>query len=536
MEPVEYLRALRRFWFVIAGAILVALVAAWFTKGIDAGGGGSRTFLATTVLFSSSSGSGFNQSGSLDEPNAVAFLTTREPIPGRVADELGYEGKPSDLASKIDATVDQDSGLLNISATDTSSERAKQLSDTFAAQLLERLIELRKAARVQEAKDLRAKIKGIKEQIEVGGGGDTRDLDAQLAQAQGQLNDLTSASPDPGFQIAAPADVQPVTSAGFAAPRSLMARALIAAVIGLLAGIVIALVLARFDTKIRTKPGAEKAFSLPVLAEIPVIRGKRSRVLVATYPSSRQAEAFRVLGAEVSTRAPANGEGRTRGKAAAEPPQTLLVTSPGPSDGKTTVVANLAATLAETGKKVLIISCDFHRPSVHRFFGISNDRGLTNALQSEEGGPTLDGFVQETAIEDIEIVPSGPRPRSAGELLASDKMRQALGEARKRGDVVLIDTPPILVASDASHLLSEVDAVLVVARAGRTKSDLAERTTEMLVRLGARVSGVVLNRAAEISIPRGYRLYYRATAPAASDGKDVGDFPSYPVTQDSSNV
>ena len=535
MEPIEYIRALRRYRIVIAAAMLVAVGAAWVTRAIDSGER-SGSYQATTVLIVSydTGGQFFNPQGSLSDPRTVAVLVTLDPIPGRVADRLGYDGKPEELAAAISATVDEATGLLNINATASEPGRAKELADAFSKEMLVRLAELKQSDYAAQIASLEAQIASVQRQIRNAGAQELGALGSRLAQLRGQLDSLTSYPPEPGFEILSTGEAQPVVSVGIQAPRSFPSRALIAALIGLLAGVVIALILVRFDTRIRTRQAAEEGFSLPVLAEIPVLpRGGRDGVVTALQPASRPAEAFRLLGAELVSGIKLNGSGRSQGDGArSKPPQTLLVTSGGPSEGKTTVVANLAASLAETGRKVLIISCDFHRPNVHRLFRVPNDLGLTDALQSGNGGPVLSGFIRETSFDDVHLVPSGPAPRSSGELLASDKMRDALGEARSLADVVLIDTPPILVASDATYLLPQVDSVLVVARAGRTKTELAARTSELLERLGAPVTGVVLTRAAEVPIPRGYRLYYRAKPP--QDG--VGDFPNYRVTEKQDSV
>jgi capsular exopolysaccharide synthesis family protein len=164
--------------------------------------------------------------------------------------------------------------------------------------------------------------------------------------------------------------------------------------------------------------------------------------------------------------------------------------------------------LGEMGRKVLVLSCDFHRPAVHALFSLPNDRGLADVLMSDAEGPLLDGIVKETSFPNVEVVVSGKAPSSASELLSSDRMRTALDEARGRADVILLDTPPVLVASDATYLLPEVDAVLLVARAAHTEADLAERASELLHRMGAPVRGVVLNQATETPRPRGAGKYY----------------------------
>jgi capsular exopolysaccharide synthesis family protein len=207
--------------------------------------------------------------------------------------------------------------------------------------------------------------------------------------------------------------------------------------------------------------------------------------------------------------APANGDAEQTGNGASKPPKTVLVVSAGPGDGKTTVAANLAAAFANRGRRCLVLSCDFRRPKIHRLLGCANERGLSQALRDDNQQSVLRSYVESAAdVDGVWLVPCGPPPADPGELLSSPRMRAAIEEAKRVVDVVVIDTAPLLTTSDAADLLPMSDAVVVVARAGRTTTEIAERTMELATRLGARVSGIVLNAVTEMSVPRRY-YYYR---------------------------
>jgi capsular exopolysaccharide synthesis family protein len=304
-------------------------------------------------------------------------------------------------------------------------------------------------------------------------------------------------------------------------------RILLGTVLGLIAGMALAIGLERFDTRIRTRKAAEAHYSYPVLAEIPEAprkaRGERA-VVAAAHPSSPFATAFRLLATGLTGRLPADGAPESADQLVAlQPPQTILVTSAAAGEGKTTVTANLAASFAEQGKKTLILSCDFRNPHIHRMFGVPNDRGLAEALKSQHDGRILvDGHVKKTSIKEIRLVPSSTGPDNPGGLLGSDNMQQVLHEARENADVVLLDTPPILTGSEAAFLFPEVDAVLVVARVGTTTVELAERTSELLKRLGTPVIGVALNSSAGVGAPRhNYREPKSTPESAPADDKRV---------------
>jgi capsular exopolysaccharide synthesis family protein len=216
---------------------------------------------------------------------------------------------------------------------------------------------------------------------------------------------------------------------------------------------------------------------------------------------------------------------------------TILVTSAGPSEGKTTVVANLSAALAELRRHVLIMSCDFHRPLVHEFFGVPPKPGLADCLSSPNGRAVLDGSVWNSSIEDVSVVPSGRRPSRPGELLSSNNMRRALAEARSLADVVILDTAPLLVEGDVAHVLPLVDGVLLVARAGKTSQQAADRSREFLERLGAPVIGVVLMASVEGSMPRRYHGYddgRNETLPELAT--KLGEFPDSHDTETDTRV
>jgi len=167
-------------------------------------------------------------------------------------------------------------------------------------------------------------------------------------------------------------------------------------------------------------------------------------------------------------------------------------------------VANLAAAFSQVGQRVLILSCDFRHPSLHDVFGFQNGSGLSDALRRRWNGQSiLETQVRQTALPGVSLVPSGSVPPRPSTLLTAPSMGKALEEARKLADVVLIDTPPMLQASDAAHLMGDVDSVLVVARAGKTTAEQAERVQALLGRLGAPVVGLALNEAWGLPVTRG---------------------------------
>jgi capsular exopolysaccharide synthesis family protein len=182
------------------------------------------------------------------------------------------------------------------------------------------------------------------------------------------------------------------------------------------------------------------------------------------------------------------------------PIHTILVTSPGPSEGKTTVAVNLAAIFALSGKTVALLDADMRRPHVHRFMGLPNRDGLSNLFRSQ--GEIASVMRTKLELPHLMIITSGSLPPNPAELLGSQKMSEILEELHALVDVVVIDTPPSLVA-DAQILAGKVDAVLFVIQPGNTHAEMAKASFELFKRAGARIIGTVLNR-----IPRNRSYYY----------------------------
>lgn len=168
--------------------------------------------------------------------------------------------------------------------------------------------------------------------------------------------------------------------------------------------------------------------------------------------------------------------------------KTLLVTSVSPDEGKSVVLANLAVTMAENGRKIIVVDCDLRRPSLHALFGLKDGPGLTSMVLDETLAPPL----QQTAIANVSLVAAGPPPPNPSELLASARFGRALAAIAEQGDVIVLDAAPVTAVTDATILATRVDGVLLVVDSGRTRRDPARRAKEQLERVGARLLGVVL--------------------------------------------
>lgn len=560
MERFWQLRAVRRFWWVIVATTVVAAgVAFAVTETSSSPGPPRRSFQATTSLYSTQNTGGFaGQADAYSNPKLVVAFLEGDEVLNQVKTALGYDGQTQDLAAMVEGSFDEDTDLLEITATRPTPDQAEEVAQAFTTELLAFLSAGKHAQNLEDADDLKVEIKNLREQLDAATTDqDTTTITNTLNTKRAEYKKLLNPDVDPGFSVLS-TRVAPVDTTGFEAPRSLAVRLGIAMILGLLGGFALALVIGRIDTRIRTKRAAEEGFGLPVLAEIPVMpRRARSKLITSAEPGSRYAEAFRILGAEL-VRGPRaqrrNGNGDLG--AGAKPPQVVVVTSAGPAEGKTTVAGNLAVALADTDRKVIVLSCDFRRPKIHALFGVDASPGLAEFLAEDDGGPILDRVAVPTKVEGVRLVPSGRVRAQPTELLHSPGLRRLLSEARAAADVVIIDTTPILAVSDAAFIAPDADAVLLVARSGRTTGEVAERTSELLARLGCPAVGVALNRAGETVVPKGYRAYYErrpawsrpessngegAKATKGADGDDAdeiggGDSPTSRVTSEEDRI
>ncbi|MDF2472466.1 MAG: capsular exopolysaccharide family [Anaerocolumna sp.] len=183
--------------------------------------------------------------------------------------------------------------------------------------------------------------------------------------------------------------------------------------------------------------------------------------------------------------------------------RTIMFTSSGPAEGKSTTIANVAVSLAQSGRSVILVDCDLRKPVQHRIFGKRN-KGVTNILVEDS---QAEPFLLETDIDNLRLLTSGPIPPNPSELLSSSKMLELLSELKGLADMVLIDAPPTIAVTDAAVLAAKVDGIVLVIDSTSVRPEMAQKAKDLLVKANGHILGAILNRV-EIEEEHAYYYYY----------------------------
>jgi len=279
----------------------------------------------------------------------------------------------------------------------------------------------------------------------------------------------------------------------------------VALLLSLAAGVGLAFLLDYLDDSVKTSEDIGRQLGLPTLALIPHYFGsEKKRLRLAAENGGNPITSLVALDERQSPMAEAYRHLRTSllFSSAGKPPQSILVTSSQPSEGKTTTAINTAITLAQADVDVIIVDCDLRRPRLHNYFDLENSEGLTNYLSGDRNTKNLIKACRD--LPRLKVITSGPIPPNPAELLSSNEMRNLLQFLRSKYKHVIIDSPPAISFTDAAILSTQVDGVILVAMAGKSSLHLMRRFKQRLGNIGARIYGVVLNGIKQGSVEYGY--------------------------------
>jgi capsular exopolysaccharide synthesis family protein len=397
------------------------------------------------------------------------------------AEHLGKELDKEKVSEALSVTSQGESNIVNVSATATSPGLAADIANTYTKQFVREQQNSNHAYYASALALVNKQLEALSPKERAG----TAGLALQdRAQSLGVLAELRSGN----VQIAQAAAVPTSPSS----PKTTR-NTLLGAVLGLLLGLGIAFLLERFDQRVREPKDLEAVYGLPLLGVVPespaLARSSRRKGESGEAIPSGDAEAFHLIRAHL------------RYFNVDKELHTLLVASAGPGDGKTTVARHLASAAARMGGRVLLVDADLRRPTIAQQLDIALGPGLADVLI---GATLMNDAIQSIAVDKLStdesqgrtldvLVAGATLPPNPGELIESHAMEVLLDGVQSAYDLVVIDTPPLTVVSDAFPLLRKVDGVIIVGRVGRNRRDVAERLHRTLAGAGAPLLGVVAN-------------------------------------------
>ena len=453
MDIREVLSALRASWWMLVIGLLLGGTAGTAVSLLL-----TPQYTAHTQLFVSTTGSTTTSdvlTGSQFSQQRVASyvrLLTGEDLAIRVIADLDLDMTPEEFAEEVTASAVPETVLLDVTVTDPSPQRARDIARKTGAEFI-RLVQ------------------GLEK---------------------------------PSGVATSPVTVTVVTTAKLPTipsepqiPRNIA----LGLGVGLLAGAGGALARARLDRSVKDVDEAAGLVAAPVIGTIVRDPGLGKSHTTDRVPAGRATEDYRQL------------RNNLRFLGVDDPPRVIMVSSALPEEGKTTLVVNLALAISDAGQRVAVVEADLRRPKVTCYLGMVGGVGLTNVLT---GTAHLDEVVQRYGQGGLTVIPAGPTPPNPGELLASSHMRAVVEKLRGRFDVVLVDAPPLLPVADASGLAPHVDGVLLSVRYGSTRTDQLHQAATTVNRAGGRVLGAVLNMVPpKAGAAYGYGYSYESPAPAA---------------------
>ena len=428
-------------------------------------------------------------------------LVSLDVVADRSARRLG--GIRADaVADKIEVAPEGQSDVVSITATDPNPELAAKLANTFARQYIAFRREADRS-KVSEAGSL------VKRQLDALPTSERAGRRGASLRNQSEQLDLLSALQTGNAELVQPAEVPSSPSSPKTARNTLLG-----ALLGLLLGFALAVLLERLDRRVRDPHEVEEIFGRPILGGVPESRALSRSTDDPTRLPAMEAEAFRLLRASL------------RYFNLSQEIRSLVITSAAPGDGKSTVAWNLAAAAAAAGDRVLLIEADLRHPTLAARYDLPAQMGLSQALATSNGSDgaaparvavAAHGASNSASNTTMDVLPAGPLPPNPSDLVESERMRSLITQAERGYDLVVIDTPPTSIVSDAIPLVRQVSGVLVVTRLGRTTRDAAAHLNRQLRNLDAPTLGVVVNGVGKQS------SYYGGYAYGLGQSEDYGE-------------
>ena len=505
MELRQYALLLRKWLWLV---VICTVVAGGTAYGVSKNSTPIYQASATLLVNQASnpvSGAGYQDILTSERlAKTYANLLTGWPMLDETARRLGVDAK--DLEKTVTVSSVRDTQLLEIQVEGPNPQLIVQIANTLPEVFIAQNQELQ-MGRVSESKaSLEREITSVEADITrtqdalnaVTDDNQRMRLETSLAQYRSTYSSLLSS-----YQQIRLAEAQATDNVAIAKPARVpelpirprtMTNTLLAAVVGAMIAVGAAFLIEYLDDTIKTPDDVARVSGLSTLGAIARLKetGGTRQLVAWLQTKAPESEAYRTLRTNIQF------------SSVDKPVRSLLVTSAGPSEGKSTTAANLAVVMAQTGQRVVLVDTDLRRPVMHKVFGVANNTGLTSALLNGEQ-VVLDGHLQGTEVENLSLLTSGPIPPNPSELLGSQRMGRLVEKLAGQADLVIFDSPPVLAVTDAAVMGRQVDGVVLVVDAGQTREQVLGQAAGELQKTGANLLGVVLNR---LDSRRGGYYYY----------------------------
>jgi len=433
----EYLRVIRRYWLMVSLAAVLGVLCGGLASAFMPPKYHAAVQIYVSVRGESQVVGDLAQGSTIarQSVSTYAAVAKTDSVLAPVIDELDLDTTPSSLASSLESSAPANQSLVNIVATDQDAKNAANIANAVG--------------------------KSLKNIVE-------NELEASTAKGQPSLVSLNV--------------VQPASVPNSPVSPKIPLNLLIGGVIGLLAGIAIAILRSKLDTRIHSIKDIEE------LSEIPILGGTvfdpdadKFPLVVHSSPRSPRSESFRTLRTNLqflTVKTPDQSTARS-----------FVISSASPNEGKSTTASNIALALAETGSRVLLVDADLRRPSIAKLMGLEGGAGLTDILI---GKVEIGDVVQQWGTNELYVLPSGKIPPNPSELLGSSAMEDFLHVANEYFEYIIIDSPPILLVTDAAVVGKWTDGILLVAASGSTRKQALSGAISSLSTAGARLKGMIV--------------------------------------------
>ncbi|MBX3089092.1 MAG: polysaccharide biosynthesis tyrosine autokinase [Cryobacterium sp.] len=489
MELRDYLRILRAHWWVIILATLAGLAIAFGWTLLQ-----PKIYQAdvTGIVQMKTGGTSVGeetvaQNLALSKVTSYIQYGTSRAVAQRTIDKLGLKTTPESLVGRISVTNPAETPIIKVTASSSDPEGARDLATAWLSEMVAQIKEVETTTKTVE----------------------TTDADGNTVETVQTVEPLLNLVPiDSAILPDSPSS-----------PNVRLAL-LIGGLLGLALGVGYALLKHQLDRRVRSAEVVERETGVAVVGAVPANRGFEGDSRIIPVGVSRSEERDKHV-----------TEGRSTAEALRElrtnlqfmdvdnPPRIIVVTSPVPGDGKSTIAANLAVTVALSGQKVVLIDGDLRRPMISTIFNLPTGGGLSDVL----AGRAVIGDVLHTwsGASNLQIVTAGRTPPNPSEVLGSERMNQLIHWFAENS-LVIIDAPPLLAVTDATILANRADGALVVTSVGSTTYELLEKALGTLKRANARAMGIILNRIPKRGVDSayyGYRGYYNQDDPRYSKAR-----------------